>query len=432
MKYLPRYERYTGRCAGLDQMNGALPLTDALEGLNTYNTHIDGLERLQDERLGTRSGQGEAAAFSKVVRSAPKIVSSTFQAAQDKRLRIAAQATGEENVEFFFSLTTGLASGHGSLTAADYVLYANTAAWQTLARNPASQSYFTADDQTIYNRAYQRSCLAPAAVVERLPLPIFSRRRRAVAAQIQEDLGLLRRATSKLALRRLGRVSQQRRAPLSTIPVPASVTLGADLDVDDIIIEATEIQDDGGEGSAQVNDEGGAPATAVGEGDDESAEDSAMTALLPCVYAGSLVVLCPSHRQDGSFWLGVTQDTVSAGDTQVTIKFCETLDVHAAPPDVITYDVKDSNAVVPYTSIIALADQRALYEDTVTISRATYMAYAKLGCDAVAKLRTQRQKRRAAELRSASRQSHQNQSELWRPHSKTRRKAPGHSRESAT
>lgn len=394
--------------AGLDCMNGTLSVTGALAKLAVYNSLTHELDTLQEQRLGTKNGQGEVAALSKVVRGAPRIVESTLRVARDSQLRLVAQATGEENVEFFFSLTTGLASGHGSLTAGEFLIHANAAGWQTLARNPASLSFFTADDQTRYNRAYQRTSLAPATVVERLPLPAFVRQRRVRAAQIQENFALLRRATSKMPMRRLGRVSQQRRAQLSTIPMPATVTVGADLDTEDLLALQEDVDD-------------GEP-LAVYEDDDEEIEDAAEAADLPCVYAGSLVVLCPSHRQDGLFWLGVLKDTAVCDDDQVSVQFCETQAPHTPPhPDLIVYEVNETSTVVRYASIIAVADQRALDDDTVTLSRATYLEYSKLGRDAMTQIEAQRRQIRDEEARLANAQSDESKRELWRGHTTKKR-----------
>ena len=69
-------ELYTS--AGLDDMAGTLMLPDAICKLEAYNSYINKLERLQEVRLGTTSGQGGVCAFSHVVRNGPKMVHATL------------------------------------------------------------------------------------------------------------------------------------------------------------------------------------------------------------------------------------------------------------------------------------------------------------------------------------------------------------------
>lgn len=64
--------------AGLHEMSGTLLMPSALETvekLQVYNTHVEELDQMQQDRLGSISGQGEVAALSKVARLAPTALS---------------------------------------------------------------------------------------------------------------------------------------------------------------------------------------------------------------------------------------------------------------------------------------------------------------------------------------------------------------------
>jgi len=337
-------------------------------------------------------------------------VAKTFEAACVGGLNLVAQTAGEENVEFFFSLTTGLNSGHGSLAPTELTICGNKAARRTLARNVANLSCMTSNDQKSYNTAYQRTCIAPALTICHLPLPSFQKRFRTPAAEVMAAFKLLREALAAYPTRRLGTVGQMRRAPLSTHPVPMPVSHGYQLDPSEMDC-AVEV----------VGEDEDPVASRLDEAEQAVEGDAGLQHELPGLYAGTLVVLYPGDRRSGAFWLAIVQDTPSAGATHVTVRFCETeASVHAKPPSTILYELGVIGSV-PYTAILGKADQNAVHvedETTVVITRDMYDAYSQLGNQA-RRGRTLDSTRRQAEDNATARENDQERAELYRPHRTT-------------